>query len=140
MVAKPSFRAGLSTRDSHSPRRLLRRGRTAIVLLATAMGFLTYAGTSLASTTPVFFDANGNVATGFEALLGNTLGHDNIASGSRALLNNTSGDSNVASGTNALTLNTSGSNNVATGLDALLHNTNGVDNVATGAAALESNT
>src|SRR6266566_3471938 len=131
MVAKPSFRAGLSTRDARSPRRLVRRGRAAIVLIATAMGFLTFAGTSLASTTPVFFDANGNVGAGPSPFNGTYSGSDNVVLGDTMMPALTSGSDNIASGFQALLANTSGSDNIAIGSNALRSNSAGAHNIAT---------
>ena len=81
-----------------------------------------------------------NTASGFQALLSNTIGINNTASGYQVLTSNTTGNSNTASGLNALYSNTTGSGNTASGLSALRNNTTGSDNTASGYQALYSNT
>jgi Chaperone of endosialidase len=56
-----------------------------------------------------------NTATGFDALLLNTTGHDNIAEGLSALVNNTTGSLNIALGSKAGLNLTTGSNNIEIG-------------------------
>jgi trimeric autotransporter adhesin len=82
----------------------------------------------------------GNTAEGEDALLNLTSGgHFNTATGYRALLSNTVGDFNTAIGAGALSNNTA-SQNTATGAGALLNNTTGALNTAVGESALFSNT
>jgi hypothetical protein len=138
--------------------RLLARS-SALAVIATAIGFLSFASASLADTGSVYFDANNNAAAGETNLLFNatftgtdnvglgrsvmpnlTDGVSNVATGSLALDHNTTGDNNVASGTAALLFNTSGDFNTATGASSLLSNSSGSKNLATGFGALNSNT
>ena len=69
--------------------------------------------------------ANGNTATGFQALLNNTTGGFNTANGTTALISNTTGGGNVATGFQALNNNTIGGANTAIGGTALQSNTTG---------------
>ena len=111
--------------------------------------FLGFAGN--ATTT-----GGGNVASGYQALYGNTSGSSNTAIGPYALSSNTTGTDNVAMGSalianstgnyntacgnSALNFNTTGSANTAIGLQALLANTSGGNNTAMGIYALSGNT
>ena len=61
--------------------------------------------------------ANGNTATGYEALLANSTGNYNTATGGGALFNNTSGSNNVALGFRAGYNLTTGSGNVCIGVN-----------------------
>jgi YVTN family beta-propeller protein len=81
-----------------------------------------------------------NTASGYQALLANTIGNGNTGNGDQALANNTSGSQNTASGGAALANNTMGFYNTATGYQALLANTIGSDNTASGFEALVFNT
>ncbi len=81
-----------------------------------------------------------NTASGYQALLANTIGNGNTGNGDLALTNNTSGSQNTASGGAALANNTIGSYNTANGDQALLFNTIGVANTASGFEALDFNT
>jgi hypothetical protein len=94
----------------------------------TAIGYLALANNNSAS-------ANGNTASGFQALQFNTTGDANTASGNSALWNNTSGRFNTASGTAALQNNTTGTGNTASGGNALFLNTTGGGNTAIGMGA-----
>jgi hypothetical protein len=85
-------------------------------------------------------DISTNTALGYQALYGNTGGHNNIASGYYSLYNNTMGSQNVASGNVSLYNNTVGNYNVASGQWALYSNTVGNYNVASGYKALYGNT
>ena len=75
-----------------------------------------------------------NTATGFNALVNNTMGGSNTATGLQALDSNTTGGNNTANGENALFFNTTGSNNTAEGFQALLNN-RGSSNIAVGSNA-----
>ena len=82
---------------------------------------------------------NGNTANGFQALFRNKGGSDNTANGEAALFSNTTGSDNTANGVNALSKNTSGVRNTAVGTLALFSSTTGIDNTATGFSALGGN-
>jgi hypothetical protein len=86
------------------------------------------------------FNGTNNTAAGYNALDGNTIGHDNAAFGSWAMADNTTGADNTAVGSGALLRNTTGSNNTAIGNVALYRNTTGGNNTATGIVALGNNT
>jgi len=81
-----------------------------------------------------------NTATGFQALLNNTIGSNNTATGYQALLNNTTGNDNTALGAFALLHNITGSNNIAIGRTAGPLATTGNDNIAIGTSAGKSAT
>jgi len=84
--------------------------------------------------------AQGNTATGVNALHSNTAGTVNTATGEGALFSNSTGSANVANGFNGLYFNTTGANNTAIGYAALYANTSGNANTANGYSALHSNT
>jgi hypothetical protein len=81
-----------------------------------------------------------NTATGDGALFSNSTGSGNVANGFYALYSNTTGTVNTATGDGALFSNSTGSGNVANGFYALYFNVPGANNTATGYAALYSNT
>jgi hypothetical protein len=62
-----------------------------------------------------FGEGNENTASGYEALISNSIGNDNTADGSHALQNNTTGGGNTAVGDFALQSNTLGGGNTAIG-------------------------
>jgi hypothetical protein len=80
-----------------------------------------------------------NTASGYAALIANTMGGGNTASGNSALETNTTGSWNTASGYAALGGNSKGNFNTANGYLALNYST-GSWNTASGALALYSNT
>ena len=86
--------------------------------------FLGYAGNFTTTGT-------GNTASGWQALLSDTLGTWNTANGDEALKFNTAGNSNTAVGTSALQDNTTGTSNTAVGFGALVY-TNGSFNTGLG--------
>ena len=89
-------------------------------------------------------EASGNVAVGYAALSGNTIGFKNTAIGAEALKSNTSGEENVAIGTAALRANMNGHYNTAIGSYAMANHqglgtyTMGHFNTAVGYYALKS--
>ena len=88
-------------------------------------------------------EATGNVAVGYAALSGNTIGYKNTAIGAEALKSNTDGIENVAIGTAALRANTSEKFNTAIGSYAMSNHQSGTvtignKNVALGYYALKS--
>ncbi|MGA9643164.1 MAG: hypothetical protein WBQ72_17335 [Terriglobales bacterium] len=87
--------------------------------------FLGFAGNT--ATTAVY-----NTATGYHALLDNTIGLANTAAGAQALLSNTGGSLNTASGFNSLSANTAGNYNTASGANSLYANTTGNGNIGMG--------
>jgi hypothetical protein len=139
-----------------SPRSALLRGRITIVAIATAIGFLTFAGASLAATGSVYVDGNFDVAAGHDFFGGATpanggdaglgyavfpnltTGADDTALGIASLRADESGGGNTASGFFALARNDAGNQNTADGSNALDHNTNGSQNVAVGQGALHT--
>ena len=131
-----------------------RRARAAAVTIATALAFLTFASSSLASVGSVYYDTSGNAAAGGTLFNGTftgtrqrrarpnvmpilTSGSDNSAIGAGALVDVTSGSDNIANGFQALFDDRTGSSNIASGRFALQFNSSGSDNVATGTNALD---
>ena len=106
----------------------------------TATGaFALYSNTGQADANILGNEGSGNTANGYNALRGNTVGHDNTANGAAALVSNVIGSNNTADGANALSANL-GSQNTAIGKEALLSNTTGSGNTAIGMDALAGNT
>jgi len=126
MAAKPHFRIRSS----------------ALALIATAIGFLSFASASHADTGTVYFDANANVGAGKPGFLlnGTLTGFRNVGIGQTVMVNLTTGFANVGLGGDALADNTTGNSNTATGDQALISNTTGGGNVGVGPNALLMNT
>src|SRR5207253_5563395 len=71
-------------------------------------------------------------ATGFSALLNNTMGNHNTANGFNTLAMNTTGSNNTADGQGALNHVTTGSSNIALGSSAGVNLTTGSNNIDIG--------
>ena len=116
------------------------RSRTALILIALALGVLALSpGAQAVSPPPDGGYAGGNTAEGQGALLNLTSGTFNTAVGLFSLRSNTEGNFNTAIGGGALFANTA-NDNTATGAGALLSNSIGTDNTANGSFALLNNT
>jgi len=91
-------------------------------------------GTGSGFSVPVatLASGNSNLAVGYQALFGNTIGAGNIALGFQAATSNTIGNGNSALGVTSLALNTTGSQNTAVGYNALFSNSSGTSNTSFG--------
>ena len=121
-------RSGQLTVDARSRRQAV----SLLVALVGVSGAWLAAGAavSAASTTPVYWDANGNLSADPTPFGGGVpAGTDNSALGLFALSEGSAltGSDNVAGGVQALASDTSGIRNSADGYQALIHNTSGAE-------------